>query len=38
LASAGVAALMGAIRVLAGKHVVIKTPKQVYAVLDIWSV
>jgi anti-anti-sigma factor len=35
LASAGVAALMGAIRVLKGKHVVIQSSKQVYAVLDL---
>jgi anti-anti-sigma factor len=35
LASAGVAALMGAIQVLDGKHVVIQTSKQVYAVLDM---
>ena len=35
LASAGVAALMGAIRVLKGTHVVIQSSKQVYAVLDL---
>jgi anti-anti-sigma factor len=35
LASAGVAALMGAIQVLDGKHVVIQASKQVFAVLDL---
>jgi anti-anti-sigma factor len=35
LASAGVAALMGAIQLLNGKHVVVQASKQVFAVLDL---
>jgi anti-anti-sigma factor len=35
LASAGVAALIGAIQVLDGKHVLIQASKQVFAVLDL---